>query len=71
MQNMGKGNFTFDSFKAAYDSDPRLQALVTNFDQNSIELKSSETDDLANPKKSGNANTVNQMAKNAVDLKGL
>lgn len=68
---MGKGNFTYDSFKAAYDSDPRLQALVTNFDQNSIELKSSETDDLANPSKSGNANTVNQMAKNAVDLKGL
>ena len=68
---MGKGNFTFDSFKAAYDSDPRLQALVTNFDQNSIELKSSETDDLANPSKDSNADTVNQMAKNAVDLKGL
>jgi len=48
MQNMGKGNFTYDLFKAAYDADPRLQKLVTNFDKLNIELKSSETDDVAN-----------------------
>ena len=73
MQNMGKGNFTYDLFKAAYDADPRLQKLVTNFDQLNIELKSSETDDLA--KLPGNAgrpeDTVGNMAKNAVDLKSL
>jgi len=73
MQNMGKGNFTYDSFKAAYDADPRLQALVTNFDQKTIELKTSEVDDVG--KLPGNPgrpkDTVGQMAKNAVDLKGL
>lgn len=70
MQNMGKGNFTYDLFKAAYDADPRLQKLVTNFDKLNIELKSSETDDLANlPGRPGD--TVGNMAKNAVDLKSL
>ncbi len=73
MQNMGKGNFTYDLFKAAYDSDPRLQQLVTNFDKLNIELKTSETDDVeklpGNPGRPGD--TVGQMAKNAVDLKGM
>jgi hypothetical protein len=71
MQNMGKGNFTFDSFKAAYDSDPRLKTIVTNFDKDKIELKSSETDDLpaVNPKTG--TDTVNAMAKNAVDLQAM
>ena len=32
MRNQGKGNFDFDSFKAMYDADPKIQALVTNFD---------------------------------------
>jgi hypothetical protein len=73
MQNMGKGNFTYDLFKAAYDADPRLQKLVTNFDKLNIELKSSETDDVANlPGNPGRPeDTVGKMAKNAVDLKSI
>jgi len=46
MQNVGAGQFTYDVFKAAYDSDPKIKTLVTNFDQNTITLKQSETDDL-------------------------
>lgn len=67
MQNMGRGQFTYDVFKAAYDADPRLQELVTNFDQKKIELKSDETDDLS-PTKSTGGDKVAQMAKQATDL---
>jgi|TARA_B110000090_G_scaffold78264_1_gene89164 hypothetical protein len=71
MQNQGKGNFDYDSFKAMYDADPRIQALVTNFDQEKIEFKSSEVDDVAgavpgNPGAPGD--TVGNMAKNATDV---
>jgi len=73
MQNQGRGNFDYETFKAAYDADSRLQDLVTNFDQNKIEFKSSEADDL--DKLPGNpgrpSDTVGKMAKNAVDLKDL
>ena len=73
MQNQGAGNFDYEVFKAAYDADPRLQELVTNFDQDKIEFKSSEVDDVKNIK--GNpgrpSDTVGKMAKNAVDLKDL
>jgi hypothetical protein len=73
MQKMGRGEFTYDVFKAAYDQDPKLQQLVTNFDQDKIEFKTSEVDDVAKIK--GNPgrpkDTVGKMAKNAVDLKDL
>ena len=70
MQNQGKGQFTYEVFKAAYDADPRLQKLVTNFDQEKIEFKSSEADDVAGlPGKPGApSNTVGSMAKNATDV---
>lgn len=70
LQNQGRGQFTYEVFKAAYDADPRLQQLVTNFDQNKIEFKTSEVDDVA--KLPGNpgrpSDTVSKMAKSAVDL---
>ena len=47
MRNQGKGNFDYESFKAMYDADPRLQKLVTNFDKDKIEFKQSEVDDVA------------------------
>lgn len=70
MRNQGKGNFDYDSFKAMYDSDPRLKQLVTNFDKEKIEFKQSEVDDVA--KLPGNpgapSDTVGNMAKNATDV---
>ena len=69
MQNQGRGHFTFDVFKAAYDSDPKLQNLVTNFDQDKIELKTSELDDIPdNAKKPKDDKAVSQMAKRATNL---
>lgn len=67
MRNQGKGNFSYDSFKVMYDADPRLQKLVTNFDKDKIEFKTSEVDDVA--KSSGaTGDTVGGMAKSATDL---
>ena len=71
MQNQGRGEFNFEVFKAAYDADPRLQKLVKNFDDDKVEFKSSEMDDLPQTKDGGGDDTVNQMAKRAVDLDDL
>lgn len=70
LQNQGREQFNYEVFKAAFDSDPRLQQIVKNFDQNKIELKTSEMDDVPMPKSKG-GNTVSQMASRAVDLKDL
>ena len=71
MRNQGKGNFDFETFKAMYDADPKLQQLVTNFDQDKIEFKQSEVDDVAGavPGNLGPpSDTVGNMAKNATDV---
>jgi hypothetical protein len=67
MQNIGNQQFNYDTFKLEYDKDPKLQQIVADFDQNSITLKTSETDDVSVKKPSGK-NTVGQMAKRAVDI---
>lgn len=71
MQNQGKGQFNYDVFKAAFDSDPKLQALVADFDQNTITLKTSEMDDVASTKPAPSGDSVKTMAKRAVDLSDL
>ena len=70
MQNQGRGQFNYEIFKAAYDTDPRLQELVKNFDEDKIEFKTSEMDDLPQSQNT-NKDTVGDMAKRAVDLKDL
>ena len=40
MANMGQGEFTYDTFKQAYDTDPAIKAITHRFDQNGVELKS-------------------------------
>ena len=67
MQNVDHQQFTFDSFKSAYDEDPRIQDIVKNFDRETIELKTSSADDI-NPKEPKSKNKISQMAKRAVDL---
>jgi hypothetical protein len=69
MSNAESNIFSFDMFKAAYDQDERIKKSVTNFDKEKIEFKDSAVDDLAKPQ--GSADTVGNMAKNAVDLSDL
>lgn len=67
MQNLGHGQFNFDTFKSAYDSDPKLQELVSNFDKETIELKSEGDQDLP-AQSTDSKNKVSQMAQQATDL---
>jgi len=72
MQNMGRGQFNYEVFQAAYDADPALQELVKDFNPKRIELKNSEVDDLETgtaPK--GGGDSINTMAKRAVDFDDL
>ena len=67
MQNIGSQQFTYDVFKAAYDSDPRIQELVTNFNKQMISLKDSEMDDIKRNRKKSK-DDVSKMAKRATKV---
>lgn len=66
MTNMGSQQFNYEVLRAAYDSDPKIQNIIKDFDHDRIELKSSEVDDL-DPKPTGGS-SVSSMAKSATDL---
>ena len=71
MQNVGSEQFDFGTFKSAYDTDPRVKAMVKNFDKVGIEVKTQQEleggDDL--PATGDDTGTsVSQMAKSATDL---
>jgi hypothetical protein len=70
MRNTHNTEFSYDTFKAAYDSDPRIKTIVTNFDKDKIEFKQSEVDDVQSKGEPGRpgADEVGKMAKNATDL---
>lgn len=64
MQNIGKAQFDYDSFKAAYDSNPVVKNLVSRFDAKGVELKTIKT----TPKKAEDGkkeSSISKMAKNA------
>ena len=67
MSNNDRQQFDFETFKAAYDSDPRIPNVVTNFDQDKIDFKQSEVDDLA-AQQPNSADVVGAMASKATDL---
>ena len=67
MRSSGIEQFSYDSFKAAYDSDPRVKALVKNFDQKGVTLATDEESNLPQQDAKGD-NTVSNMAKRATDL---
>jgi hypothetical protein len=66
MRSAGVQQFSYETFVAAHQSDPRLQSVVTNFNKDSISFKQSEVDDLNAPQ--DNANNVASMAQRATDL---
>lgn len=66
MRNSDRQQFSYETFVAAHDSDPRIQNLVKNFDQRKIDLKQSEVDDLGSS--DAGSDTVGNMAAKATDL---
>lgn len=71
MQNVGAESFDYGTFKAAYDTDPRVKAMVKDF--NKVGITPKTENELEEPSSGGqpDADKVNQMAKRAVDLKDL
>ena len=72
MQNVGAEQFDFGTFKAAYDTDPRIKTMVKNFDKTGIEPKTkNELDDGGSTTEPQGGDPVGQMAKRATDLSDL
>ena len=67
MANLGRQQFNYEVLRAAYDSDPKIQNIIKDFDHRKVKLKSGEVDELDTAKPAGD-NTVSSMAKRATDL---
>jgi hypothetical protein len=64
----GAEQFDYGTFKAAYDTDPRLKAMIQNFSEKGIEPKTKkQATDTPQGDTTGN-NTVAKMAKSATDV---
>jgi len=68
MENMGGEAFAYETFKSAYDSDPRVKEMVKNFSEAGIELKTKQDAEPAAPQGDTGTDTVAQMAQNATNL---
>lgn len=67
MINVGGEQFDYGTFKAAFDTDPRIKTMVKNFDQKGIEPKTKNAID-DQPQGDTDGDKVSQMAKSATDL---
>jgi hypothetical protein len=69
MKNMGSEQFGYESFKLAYDSDPRIKPLVKNFDQEGITLATDTEAEPTAQQGTTSSNSVSQMAKRATSAR--
>ena len=67
MSNMGEKVFSYETFKMAYDADPKIQEIVTDFNEETISLKDSEMDDIKRKRKKS-SDDVEKMAKRATKV---
>lgn len=71
MQNVGGEQFDYGTFKAAYDTDPRVKSMVSNFNKKGIVPKTATENPVDAPqdnKEEPSGDTVNQMAKRATNV---
>lgn len=68
MLNMGAPQFSYDMLKAAYDTDARVNEIIKDFTQDTLELKTSEVDDLDPKDKKRDKDKVGKMAKKATNV---
>jgi hypothetical protein len=64
---MGGEAFTYETFKNAFDSDPRVKEMIKNFSEAGAELKTKEDTD-SNMQGDTGGDKVSQMAKSATNL---
>jgi hypothetical protein len=68
MQNVGAEQFDYGTFKAAYDTDPRLKAMIQNFSEKGIEPKTKKQATDTPQGDTAGKDTVSKMAKSATDI---
>ena len=68
MQNVGGEMFDYGTFKAAYDTDPRIKTMVKNFNSDGVEPKTKQDTETGMAQQDAQGKTVGQMAKSATDL---
>ena len=68
MQNVGGEQFDYGTFKAAYDTDPRVKTMVSNFSAEGVEPKTAEKIDSDTPQQDTSGVKVTTMAKSATNL---
>ena len=69
MQNVNGEQFDYGTFKAAYDTDPRVKAMVRNFSEKGIDPKTKEApSDVPQADSQTGGDKVAQMAKSATDV---
>jgi len=68
MQNVEGEQFDYSSFKAAYDTDPRIKTMVNNFNETGIEPKTANTISDQGQQTDDGTDEIAQMAKSATDL---
>jgi hypothetical protein len=66
MASMGVEQFSYETFTAIFDSDPRIKKIVKNFNQEQIDFVQDSVDAL--PQGEPDADVVGQMAQNATDV---
>ncbi len=67
MQNIGGEMFDYGTFKAAYDTDPRIKTMVKNFSEKGIEPNTKKpASDV--PQADAGTDKVSQMAKSATNV---
>ena len=67
MANIGGESFTYESFKTAYDSDPRIKQYVKDFSEDGITVKTAEDADTAPTSPEDGGDKVGQMAQRATN----
>jgi hypothetical protein len=65
MTNIGEEEFSYETFKIVYDSDPSIQNLIDRFDAEGINLKTKAKTPTPDQGAQQGDDTVNQMAKRA------
>ena len=68
MQNVGGEQFDYGTFKAAYDTDPRVKTMVKNFNSDGVEPKTKKDTETGAPQQDAQGDSVGQMAKSATNL---
>lgn len=68
MQNVGGEQFDYGTFKAAYDTDPRVKTMVKDFNEKGVTPKTANEPEETPQAEPAGGDKVAAMAKSATNL---